>query len=164
MKLRKLTLVLALLLVPGFLVAGLFNAVTETAFGQSDQLLPPPPMSPKMGMSGIAGDDTHLYVMAGGKILEYQTSDMSLLKSVDLPDLPADALPPKPDFSKFDPQNGPPPFPGPHGGPPRGLWASDTNLFVLAGPMVYEYSIPDLSLVSTTQLPKPDLTTTSGNK
>ena len=162
MKLRKVTLLVAFLLAPGFILAVLFHAIPETAFGQSVQSEQPPSplMFFKMGLSGIAGDEDHLFVMAGGKIMVYQISGMSLLKSVDLPDPPADALPPKPNFSSFDPRSNPPPFPPPFAHPhgrPQGLWASDHFLFVLAGPMIYEYSTPDLALVSTTQLPKPEL-------
>ncbi len=106
----------------------------------------------RFGPTGISGDQQYLYVMASGKILEYQLADMALLRSVDLPV-------PKPpgavstsatatDSGKFPPP--PPPM-------PQGLWAGNGFLYVLAGPAVCVYSVPDLSLQNTVQLPKPEL-------
>jgi hypothetical protein len=43
------------------------------------------------------------------------------------------------------------------GGPPHGLWAGNGVLYVLAGHVVCIYSVPDLSLQKTVQLPKPEL-------
>ena len=40
----------------------------------------------RFGPTGISGDQQYLYVMAGGKILEYEIAEMTLLRSVDLPD------------------------------------------------------------------------------
>ena len=99
--------------------------------------------------TGVSGDQQYLYVMAGGKILEYQLTDMTLLRSVDLPDPgpPTGAPPKQPDSGKFPP---PPPI-------PHGVWAGNGSLYVLAGPFVYTYSVPDLSLQNTVQLPKPEL-------
>jgi len=99
--------------------------------------------------TGICGDQQYLYVMAGGKILEYQLTDMALLRSEDLSDPgPPKGAPPK----RPDPGGYPPPPPIPHG-----LWAGNGSLYVLAGPFVYIYSIPDLTLQNTVQLPKPEL-------
>ena len=47
----------------------------------------------------------------------------------------------------------PPPFPM---GGPQGLWADDGALYVLAGPMIYQYSTPDLTLKTKVKLPKPE--------
>ncbi|MHC1728636.1 MAG: hypothetical protein AB9866_21975 [Syntrophobacteraceae bacterium] len=131
--------------------AAFFSGLLGTAFGQEIMPPPPPPMFHKMGHSGISGDHEYLYVMAGGKILLYQLSDMALVKTVDLPDPPAGALPPKPEVTEL-----PPPFPPPHGGGPHGLWLGDNFLFVLAGPLIHEYSTPDLTFISSKELPKPE--------
>ncbi len=150
---RRMTMAFLFALAAGFVGAVLCSSFTPTAFGQDEQTVQvTPSMLHKMGLSGISGEQDYLYVMAGGKIMAYQTSDMSLLKTVDLPDPPADALPPKPDVTQP-----PPSFPHPHGGGPHGLWAGNRYLFVLAGPVIYEYTTPDLTLVSTKVLPKPEL-------
>jgi hypothetical protein len=152
MKTIKLTAVYLFALSIGFFGAILFGMFINTASGQTDHPMPPP-MAPQMGLSGICGDADYLYVMAGGKLMVYQLSDMSLMKSASLPDLPAQPKPQTSAISKTQP-----PFPPPHGGgPPHGLWVGNHFLYVLAGPMIYEYSIPDLVLVSSNELPKPEL-------
>ena len=133
-------------------IAAFFSFVFNSAFGATeDSAQAPPPMFHKMGITGITGDLDYLYVMAGGKILLYKQSDMNLQKTVDLPDPPSSTLEPIPDPSEF-----PPPFPPPHGGGPHGLWVGASSLYVLAGPMIYEYSTPDLVLISSTELPRPE--------
>ena len=113
---------------------------------------PSPAVFLKLGVSGVTGDPQYLYVMAGGKISLYETAGMTFIRSVDLPKptLPNDA-PPQPkatDSGQFPPP--PPPL-------PHGLWAGNNSLYVLAGPFIYVYSVPDLNLQNTVQLPKPDL-------
>lgn len=131
--------------------AAIFSTFLGTAFGQ--EILPPPPhMFHKMAHSGIAGDHEYLYVLAGGKIHLYQMSDLTLLKSINLPNPPELPAPPKDDNAPF-----PPPFPPPHGGGPHGLWVGDSYLFVLAGPVIHEYSVPDLTFIATKELPKPEM-------
>lgn len=104
--------------------------------------------------SGISGDAQYLYVMAGGKLLEYQLSDMTLLLSVDLPDpgSPPQGVAPPPSASGSGQLPPPPPPPL-----PQGLWAGNGSLYVLRGPFVYVYSVPSLALQSSVQLPKPAL-------
>ncbi len=105
----------------------------------------------KIAPTGITGDQQNLYLMAAGKILEYKLSDLTLALSVDLPDPgqpPQNSFHPKAPGGNFQPP--PPP-------PPHGLWASNGSLYVLIGPNVYVYSIPDLTLEKTIELPKPDL-------
>jgi hypothetical protein len=112
---------------------------------------PQPPMFPRGGgPSALFGDGQHLYVMAGGEILEYKLDGMKLENSVDLP-----ACAP-PDREHGPKAGGPfrsmliPPPP-----PPHGLWAGDGKLYVLDGPAVYVYKIPGLSLANTVKLPAP---------
>ncbi|MFZ2445846.1 MAG: hypothetical protein WAW37_05775 [Syntrophobacteraceae bacterium] len=153
MEARKMTMALIFALTLSLSGAALFSCYLGAAFGATEEAVqPPPPMFPKMGLSGITGDQDYLYVLAGGKIMLYQLNDMVLVKTVDLPDPPSGALPPKPDLSQF-----PPPFPPPHGGGPHGLWVGGSFLYVLAGPVIHEYSTPDLSLVSSKELPRPEL-------
>jgi len=118
----------------------------------SSNVQQPPAIFFKLGLTGISADQQYLYVMGGGKILQYEISEMTLLRSVDLPDIvPPQGTPPSPAATgEF------PPHP-PMGGPPHGLWAGNGFLYVLAGPVVCIYSVPDLSLQKTVQLPKPEL-------
>jgi hypothetical protein len=117
----------------------------------------PPPFNPKMGMSGICGDQRHLYVMAFGKIFQYELSSMKLLNTVELPDLP---LPPgghppikdRPEKTRAGEWAHHPPM---HG-PPQGLWVGGDHLYAMAGPAVYRYSLPDLKLDLTQELPRPE--------
>ncbi len=140
------TLIKIILCMAIFTIAGL-------AYGQqttSSSVQPPPAIFFKLGTTGIAGDQQFLYVAAGAKILQYEISGMTLLRTVDLPDAtPPQGTPPKPPESGSLP---PPPPPLPHG-----LWEGNGFLYVLGGPFVYVYSVPDLTLQNTVQLPKPDL-------
>ncbi|MEN6439576.1 MAG: hypothetical protein ABFD97_13460 [Syntrophobacter sp.] len=135
----------------------MFTIVASAAFAQTGGATPaPPPMT--FGLSGICVDQsgTYLYVLAGGKILQYTTGSWTTpANQVDLPVLtpPVGAPPPKPADGKF-----PPP---PHmGGAPHGLAIDSTNgyLYVLAGPVVYRYIIPGLTLdeSSKIELPRPE--------
>jgi hypothetical protein len=139
MNIRKIMIGLALSLI---LTGAVGAALARPPEGMP---LPPHGMFHMMGVSGICGDQQHLYVMAGGKILQYGLADLKLLKTVDLPK-PA---PPKGmEEGKLPP---PPPMGGPHG-----IWAGGGSLFVLAGPMIYRFSTPDLKLLTSVELPKPE--------
>ena len=131
MKLMKILLI--------FAVATLGLILTGTmAFGDPPQEAPHPGIFQFMGPSGISGNQQHLYVLAGGKIMQYSLADLKPLKTVALP--------------KAEPGESKPfPTPGPHG-----IWAGEKLLFVLSGPMFYEYSIPDLTFKTSVALPKPD--------
>ncbi|MCE5244582.1 MAG: hypothetical protein ABFD98_13845 [Syntrophobacteraceae bacterium] len=111
---------------------------------------PPPP--PPMGLpSGICADDSMLYVVADGKIMQYQISDLSLLATLNLPKPPAPpegAPPPPPAASQL-------PSPPPVGGGAHGAWIANGTLYVLAGHTVFRYSVPDLTLQAPIELPKP---------
>jgi hypothetical protein len=39
---------------------------------------------------------------------------------------------------------------------PHGLWTGNGSLYVLAGPVVYRYTTPDLALKATIELPEPE--------
>lgn len=135
------------------LAAALILAGTSAFAGPPEGMPPPHVMFHLMGLSGLSGTQQHLYVLAGGKIMQYDLADLKLLKTVDLPKPvpPADFKSKwKEEWGKFPP---PPPFPmaGPHG-----LWAGDGALYVLAGPMIYKFSTPDLTLKTSVELPKPE--------
>lgn len=129
------------------LVTGIANP-QQTSSG----VQPSPAAFFNLGLSGISAEQQYLYVMAGGKILQYEISEMTLLRSVDLPAIASpQGAPPEPSTTgEF------PPHP-PMGGPPQGLWAGSGFLYVLAGPAVCIYTVPDLTLQKTVQLPKPEL-------
>jgi hypothetical protein len=124
--------------------------IAGAAYGQqtSSDSLPSPAVFFKFGLTGIFGDQQYLYIMAGGKIMQYEAAEMTLLRSVDLPEPTLPAPPPK----VTDAVNFPPPPPLPHG-----LWVGNNSLYVLAGLFIYTYSVPDLTLQNTVQLPKPEL-------
>jgi len=101
-----------------------------------------------MGVSGIYGTPQHLYVLAGCKIMQYNLPDLKLLKSIDLPKpVPPAAAPPGQVQGHKPP---PPPMAG-----AQAFWGSNKALYVLAGPMLYQYSLPDLTLKNKVELPKP---------
>jgi len=105
-------------------------------------------MFPPMGVSGIYGTPQHLYVLAGCKIMQYNLPDLKLLKSIDLPKpVPPAAAPPGQVQGHKPP---PPPMAG-----AQAFWGSNKALYVLAGPMLYQYSLPDLTLKNKVELPKP---------
>lgn len=146
MNLRKILMSLALAV--ALILTG------TPAFADPPQGMPPHHgMFHLMGLSGLSGTQQHLYVMAGGKIMQYSLADLKLLKAVDLPE-PA---PPgdlkskgKEGWGKF------PPPPPPHMAGPHGLWAGDGALYVLAGPVIYKFSTPDLTLKTSGELPRPE--------
>ena len=122
----------------------------------------PPPFNPKTSLSGISGDQRHLYVMAFGKIFQYELAGMKLLNTVELPDLP---LPPGGHPSMKDmhgkTSDGECPHRHPMPGPPQGLWIGGDHLYAMAGPVVYRYSLPNLKLDLTQELPKPEMSSPS---
>jgi hypothetical protein len=112
--------------------------------GPPGGMMPPHGFHGLMGPAGMTGDKENLYILAGPKIMEYRLADLKLMKTVDLPK----PTPPK------DKEARPCPPPPMHG--PQGLWAGNGSLFVLAGPMLYHYSTPDLTLKNQAELPKPE--------
>jgi hypothetical protein len=109
-------------------------------------MFPPRGLRPMLMPSGLVADKEHLYVVVGPKIMQYGLADLKLVKTVDLP---KPALPKEQEAMPW------PPLHPPMGGPP-GLWAGEGSLYVLAGPMLYRFSTPDLTLKTTTELPKPE--------
>jgi len=147
MNIRKILILIGLALAGGLLLA------IVAVFGDPPEGHPPHPgMFHMMGLSGISGDQQNLYVLAGGKIMQYGLADLKLLKTVDLPKpVPPSNLPlkGKEESGKFPP-------PPPHHVGPQGLWAGGGSLFVLAGPAIHQYSTPDLTFKTTLELPKPE--------
>ena len=138
MNIRKILTSLALVL-----------AFTASAAGAdpSGGMFPPHGFHHSMrGPAGLTADKQNLYILAGPKIMQYSLADLKLVKTVDL------AKPAPPQGKEAMPCPPPPPHPaGPHG-----VWAGDGFLYVLAGPMLFQYSIPDLTLKKTAMLPKPE--------
>jgi hypothetical protein len=137
----------------GFALSLVVSSATVPAFAQSTQkMAPPPAIVHLLGLSGICADQQYLYVMAGGKIMQYEISDLKLLRTVDLPELP-----PPPKVSPKETGSGQLPAPPPQMAAPHGLCASEGFLYVLAGPVILRYSTTDLALQGSVELPKPKL-------
>ncbi len=137
-------------LILGLIVVLLVFWATCLAYSDQTDSPKPPPMHLMMGPSGICGDGdgVYLYVMAGGTILQYDMATMELKNSVDVPK----PVPPQ-DATRgiaSGQQPPPPPMAGPHG-----LWIREDLLYVLAGPVIHRYSIPELTLGNSTELPRP---------
>lgn len=125
--------------------------VTATLAFAAPHHKPPPPHGkfPPIGVSGIYGTTQHLYVLEGCKILQYSLPDLKLLKSLDLPQpSPPPAAPGQKEAHRLPPP--PPPARA------QGIYGSNHALYVLAGPMLYQYSTPDLTLKNKVALPKPE--------
>jgi hypothetical protein len=101
-------------------------------------------LHPPLGVSGIYGTQQNLYVLEGCKIMKYSLPDLKLLKSIDL------LKPVPPPGPKVGHKPPPPPMAG-----AQGFWGGNYALYVLAGPMLYQYSTPDLTLKNKVELPKP---------
>jgi hypothetical protein len=130
-----------------FVLALVLILTSVLAFaGPPEGMFPPHGLQHRLGPASVVADQEYLYVVAGPKIMQYSLTDLKLVKTVDLP---KPALPKEQEARPF-----PPPHP-PMGGPP-GLWAGEGSLYVLAGPMLYRFSTPDLTLKTTAELPKPE--------
>jgi len=137
MNIRKILITLALVLI---------FAATAALADPPGKMFPPHGLHPMMGGAGITADKQHLYILAGPKILQFSVADLKLLKTVELPK----PTPPKGKEAM------PCPRPPLHLAGPHGLWAGDGFLYVVAGPMLFKYSIPDLTLKNTAEMPKPE--------
>ena len=110
---------------------------------------PPPRFFHGCCPAAMVGDGQHLYVTAGGKVLEYKLEGMTIEHSADFPACPPPGMKGKKMAEGHFPPMPPPP-------PPQGvLWAGNGRLYVLAGPAIYVYKTPGLSLQNTVKLPMP---------
>lgn len=149
----------------GIAVALFLSLAAGAVLAHGPEGMPPPGIFPGMGFSGIAADQQYIYVMAGGKIMQYGAGDMKLLKTVDLPQpAPPQGAPSQGAQPQGAPPQGPPP--GPPCGPPmmgfhgpqapHGLCAAGGSLYVLAGHTVYKYNPADMTVKGSFNLPEPE--------
>lgn len=141
------------------------------AFAQQGNGPPPPPPG-----AGLCTDGTYLFVMAGDNLYQYTAADLSLVTTVKLarPAPPADSST-QTSASKFgarwaerlgnfkakftsadtalgsDNQTQPPPPP-----PGSGLCTDGTYLFMLRDHSIQQYTVSDMTLVKSVELPKPE--------
>lgn len=81
--------------IAGYALIVLLEVAAGAAFAsQKSGAPPPPPMFHMYGSSGITADQQHLYIMTAGRIMKYSLTDMTLIKSVDLPDPGSPPSPP----------------------------------------------------------------------
>ena len=118
--------------------------------GRQGNRKPPCPMP-----SGTCTDGQYLYVLQGPVIHQYELSDLTLKNTVELP-----RPQPQEDMS-LKSQGG---YAFGRGRksrcnrPPRAQACTDgQNLYVVAGPLIFQYTLPDLTLSKTVELSKPDL-------
>lgn len=107
-----------------------------------------------LSFSGVSGTQQHLYVLAGGRIMQFELDGMKLIKTVLLPEppRPRQAAPPKDAPSDRSPKY------EADMSLPFGIWAGNGFLYVMGGPTIYRYTIPDLVLKATVELPRPEST------
>jgi hypothetical protein len=168
-------------LVRGSCIAFILSLLVFYASGAYAQQGPPqgPPPPPA---SGITTDGLYLFVMSGDSLYQYSSSDLSLVTTVKLPrpappednntQMSSSALGSRwaEKFAKIrakfssadaaagsDNQTQPPP--PPPGG--SGLCTDGTYLFKLRGHSISQYTIADMTLVKSVELPKPELPTTA---
>lgn len=117
----------------------------------------------------ICTDGQYLFVMAGDTLFQYAVADLTLVATIDLPR-------PEPPEETADQSQGsvvltgwaeklaalrgqagtenrtqpPPPRAG------SGLCTDGTYLFMLRGPEIQQYSVSDMTLVNSVQLPSPE--------
>ncbi|HBD09254.1 MAG TPA: hypothetical protein DCZ69_13430 [Syntrophobacteraceae bacterium] len=144
MKRHKILIGLALGLI-------LLSTIGLAVAQQFERMQPPSPMHRQGALTGICGDQEFLYVMASGKIMRYGTADLKLQKTIDLPERtpPGGGPPMGSDSGQMPPSS--PPMPMPHG-----LWTGNGFLYVLAGPVIYKFRTPDLTLQTSVEIPRPD--------
>lgn len=131
-------------------------ATTDTATSTTTATLPPPPHG--VGPAAACTDGTSLYVLQGTQMLQYTLPDLTLAKTVALPQ-------PEPVTTNAETSTTtatttatlPPP---PHGGP-SSICTNASSLYVLQGSMMLQYTLPGLTLVTTVELPKPEALSTT---
>ena len=135
-----------MLVVPALFLALCLRAAPAMC-GQTVPCPPPPMFFKGPGPVAMLGDAQFLYVIAGGKLLEYNLDKMTTLAhSVDLP-----GCRPPDDRQVAKAPHPPRDFPPPP--PPLGLWVGNGRVYVLAGPAIHVYQAPGLTLVNTVELP-----------
>lgn len=151
MRMYKITIGVVLTLLLG-LAATVVYGQPPTGMGPHPPMGmgPAPHMFHMPGQPGIHADQQHVYILAGNRIMQYAVGDMKLVKTVSLPE-PAPPAGPAPEGA----QPGAQPPPRHHMGGPPTLYGSGGFLYIVAGPTIYRYGIPDLTLKNTVQLPDP---------
>ncbi len=130
----------------------LFMLLISAAGAYAQQVNGPPPAG-----AGLCADGQYLFVMAGDAMYQYSIADLSLVNTVALPKL---ASPPDSDNQirgkvssdvSSDNQTQPPPPPA-----GSGLCTDGTYLFMLRGQSIHQYTVSDMTLVKSVELPKPE--------
>jgi len=138
-----------ILLVAVLLLSIVFWGLTGSlpSVSQAGDVPAAPGPFPNFGPPGICADSQYLYAVAGGKIIQYKLADLSQVKAVDLPE---PVPPPSVSGTGMD---APPP---PHFARSQWLLVTGGYLYVMVGPMVYQYSTSGLVLQTSVELPRPE--------
>jgi hypothetical protein len=154
MNMKKNLVLLVGVFLMGIMFLGLTTGLPAVSHAGDTPQTPGP--FPMFGMAGICADQQYLYAVAGGKVLQYTLTSMSLVKTADLPE----PLPPPSvsatgmDAGACQSGNCPPP---PHFARSQWLLVTGGYLYVMMGPMIHQYRTADLVLQSSVELPKPEL-------
>lgn len=153
MNMKKNLILLAAVILLGIMSMGLTTGLPTVS--HAGDMPPAPGPFPTFGMTGICADQQYLYAVAGGKVLQYTLTSMSLVKTADLPE----PVPPPPvsgtetDGAACQSGTCPPP---PHFARSQWLTVTGGYLYVMIGPMIHQYRTSDLVLQGSVELPKPE--------
>lgn len=125
-----------------------FILLISTAGAYAQQNNGPPPPS-----AGLCTDGQSLFVMLGATMYQYSLADLSLITTVTLPkpDPQTDSDNPIRGNTNSDNETQPP-----HPPAGSGLCTDGTYLFMLRGHSIHQYTISDMRLVKSVELPKPE--------
>ncbi len=134
---QRMNTFLGIALVAAVLICGSAWAQTETG-----PTPPPPDMK-----SALCTDGTYLYVGMGRFVFQYDMTDSSLINTLELEEL-------EPVETRDDATGeSEPPLRAPM---VSGISTDGARLYVLVGPLVHQYSLPDLEFLEYFQIPKPE--------
>ena len=117
-----------------------------------------PPRDPKPVPSGICTNGQYLYILDGKVIHQYTLDNLTLMNTVEIPapEPPTDITPSQRGKQNFEAGQGPrgrKPHPGPG---PSGFCTTGQSLYVMQGKSIYQYTLNDLTLMNTAELPTPE--------
>ncbi|MEW6381517.1 MAG: hypothetical protein AB1611_18210 [bacterium] len=99
------------------------------------------------GHADVCTDGTYLYAVQGPLIHQYAILDLSLVKSIELPQTAVSS----------DTENSTATLPPPPGPGPSAVCTDVSYLYVLQGSLMHQYALPDMAFIKTVELPQPEV-------